>query len=68
VLSWKIARYGSSLVRHYPCYLQSSQRTKANEQTIESLVPRVKTLAQSLCASIPEGDVKEEGRRRRLQR
>jgi len=43
------------------------QRTKANRQAIESLAPKVKTLAERLCESVPEGDVKEGERRKRLE-
>ena len=48
--------------------LQVPQRTKANTQEIEFLAPRVKALAESLCASVSEGDVKEGSRRRVLKR
>ena len=41
---------------------------KGNEQTIESLAPRVKTLAESLCAPVSEDDVKEQERRVNLER
>jgi len=34
---------------------------------IESLAPRVKALAERLCEPIPEGDIEEEGRRKRLE-
>ena len=44
-----------------------SQRTKANKQAIESLVPRVETLARQLHGSIPEGDVSEVERRKKLE-
>ena len=47
--------------------LQVSQRTKANNQAIESPTPRVKALAESLCEAISEGDVKERERRKRLE-
>ena len=44
------------------------QRTRANRQAIESLALRVKTLSASLCASSPEGNLKEQKRRERLER
>ena len=47
--------------------LQVPQRTKTNKQAIESLAPRVKVLAERLCKSVPEGDVKEQERRERLE-
>jgi len=40
----------------------------ACRQTIESLIPRVEGLAQSLGVPIPEGEVKEEERRKILER
>jgi len=43
------------------------QRTKANRQAIESLAPRVKELAERLCKPVPEGDIKEGERRKRLE-
>jgi len=43
------------------------QRTKANKQVIESLVPRVEELAERLCEPIPKGDIKEGERRERLK-
>ena len=43
------------------------QRTKANKEAIESLAPRVKSLAELLCKPVPEGDVKEGERRKRLE-
>ena len=51
-------------------YVQRSQvpqRTKANGQAIESLAPRVKALAGQLRGPIPEGDVKEQERREKLE-
>jgi hypothetical protein len=35
----------------------------ACRQTIESLIPRVEGLAQSLSRPVPEGEVEEKGRR-----
>ena len=52
------------------CYPQRSpvpQRTKANKQAIESLAPRVKALAELLCKPVPEGDIEERERRKRLE-
>ena len=56
----------------FPCnvYLQCSQtpqQTKANKQAIESLVPRVRALAESLCKPISEGDARERERRQKLE-
>ena len=56
----------SAPIRHQR-YLQIYQRTKANTQTIESLAPRVKVLAELLCGPAPEGDVHEEARRKGLE-
>ena len=47
--------------------LTMSQRTKANKETIESLAPRVKKLAEVLLAPIVEGDTKEQDRRKKLE-
>jgi len=47
--------------------LTVSQQTKANKQAIESLAPRVKALAESLCAPVSEGDIKEGLRRKTLK-
>jgi len=48
---------------------QLSQRTKANKQMIESLVPRIKVLVDLLCEAVSEAedDVKERERRKRLE-
>ena len=51
-----------------PRCLQLSQQTIACRQTIESLIPRVEGLAESLSTPVPEGEVKEEGRRTILKR
>ena len=48
--------------------LTRPQRTKANQQVIESLAPRVKELAELLCEPVSEGDVKERERRVKLER
>ena len=44
------------------------QQIEANKQAIRSLAPRVKTLAELLCAPISEGDVEERERTTRLER
>lgn len=49
-------------------YLLSLQHTEVNEQAIESLAPRVKTLSESLREPIPPGDVSEKERARKLER
>ena len=48
--------------------LQVSQRTRGNEQAIESLAPRVEALSELLCGPVSEGDVKERERRKKLER
>ena len=50
-----------------PQCLQLFQRSQGNKQTIESVAPRVKSLAESLCAPVFEGDAKEKIRRRILE-
>ena len=50
-----------------PRCLGSPQRTQGNKQAIESLASRVKSLAESLCAPVSEGDAREELRRKRLK-
>ena len=65
-LFWKIARYDSPPT-HCPRHLLVFQRTKANQQAIESLAPRVKALSSSLCTSVLEGDAKERERRKKLE-
>lgn len=52
---------------YYSRGLRVFQRTKANEQAIESLAPRVKTLFASLCKSASEDDFKERERREKLE-
>ena len=47
--------------------LTRPKRTEANKQAIETLAPRVQELAEQLCEPILEGDVKELGRRTRLE-
>ena len=46
--------------------LESSQRAQENEQAIEALAPRVKSLAELLRMSVSDGDTGEEFRRERL--
>lgn len=41
---------------------------KENKETIESLAPRVRTLAESLCTPVFEGNTKEQYRRKKLER
>ena len=52
----------------YPQRLRASQRTKANKQAIKSLAHTVKATAELLRAPVPEGDIKEESRRKILER
>ena len=56
----------------FPCnvYTRRSralQRTKENKQAIESLAPRVRALAESLCKPVSEGDASERERRQKLE-
>jgi hypothetical protein len=60
-------RFTYSIPPH-PQYSLLSQQTMACRQTIESLMPRVEWLAESLSAPAPEGEVKEEERRTILKR
>jgi hypothetical protein len=48
--------------------LTDPQRTKANDQAIESLAPRIKSLAKTLCARVSEDDTGEKSRRDELER
>ena len=48
--------------------LPDPQRMKGNEQMIESLAHRVKALADALLSPVSEGDVKEQKRRKTLER
>ena len=57
----------SSSCMYYPQRLRVFQQTKANEQAIESLAPRVKALSASFCTSVSEGDPKEQERRKKLE-
>ena len=43
------------------------QRTKANTRAIESLAPRVKALAESLCTPVAKNDTEERERRKILE-
>lgn len=40
----------------------------ANRRMIESLIPRIEELAESLCVPVPEGEDKEHERRKALKR
>ena len=51
-----------------PQLLHVPQRMKGNEQTIESLARRVNALAESLRLPVSEDDVKEQERRKTLER
>ena len=51
----------------YPQSLQVPQRMKANKQAVESLAPRVKKLAETLCKPASKGDVNERERRQKLE-
>ena len=51
----------------HPRCSRLSQKIVDCRKTIESLVPRVEGLAKSLCTPVPEGEVKEEGRREALK-
>ena len=53
----------TSYVLFKPRCSQLSQRAQGNRRTIESLAPRLKSLAESLCAPVSEGDRKERLRR-----
>ena len=43
------------------------QQAMANRETVESLIPRVEGLAESLSIPAPEGEVKEIRRRQKLK-
>ena len=66
VLFLNIARYGPPPACAVP-HLRMPQQAKANTREIELLAPRVKVLAESLCARVSEGDIKEGSRRRDLE-
>ena len=40
---------------------------KGNKQAIESLAPRIRALAESLCKPVSEDDVDEQERRQKLE-
>ena len=44
-----------------------SQRAEGNKEGIESLAPRIKSLAESLCAPVSKGGAAEGSRRKRLE-
>ena len=44
-----------------------NQQTVVNRETIESLIPRVEGLAESLSAPAPRGEAKEIERREKLK-
>ena len=48
--------------------LLGDTQTAANRRALESLIPRVEMLAESLCAPVSEGDFREESRRKTLAR
>jgi hypothetical protein len=50
-----------------PRCLESLQRAQGNRQAIESLAPRVKSLAAILCGPVSEDNAAEELRRKRLE-
>ena len=54
--------------QYRPRYLWLSQQTVACRETIESLIPRVEQLAESLSTPVPEGEDDEEERRTILKR
>jgi len=56
------------ILPYHPRHSQLDQQTMVNRQTIESLIPRVEGLAESLSTPVPEGEVKERGRREVLKR
>ena len=43
------------------------QQTVANRESIQSLVPRIEGLAESLSEPAPEGEIKEIKRRQKLK-
>ena len=55
----------------FPCtltrHLQVYQNAKANTQVIESLAPRIKSLADLLGGEVCEDDITEKERRDRLE-
>ena len=68
-LCFILENYEVRLCQHTPSRcLPVPQRMEGNEQTIESLAHRVEALAESLRSPISEGDVKEQKRRKILER
>lgn len=57
----------NSQISPEPQSSEPSQRAQGNKRAIESLAPRVKSLAEFLCTPIPEGDAGEESRRGTLE-
>ena len=57
-----------TLLPHCPQRSLVFQRTKANQEAIVSLAPRVKALSTSLCRSVIEGDIEERDRREKLEK
>jgi hypothetical protein len=53
---------------HVGYIANAPQRSQANNEAIESLAPRIKALAESLCTPVSAGDVREESRRNVLER
>ena len=49
------------------CRLILDQQAMANRGSIESLIPRVEGLAESLSTPAPEGEIKEIKRRQKLK-
>lgn len=68
-----VAVYLCNILENYeaqfpePLCRESSPRAQGNKRAIESLAPRVKLLAESLCTPISEGDTREESRRMSLK-
>jgi len=58
-------RYDTPLVSTIHDAHRHPQQTRANRQEMESLAPRIEALSASLCKPVPEGNDKEEMRRRR---
>ena len=56
------------LISYRTRHLHISQKTIACRQTIESLMPRIEGLVESLSAPVPQGEIKEEKRREVLRR
>ena len=54
----------SSNRSHRPLF---NQQTKANREVINSLIPRIDGLADSLSTPAPEGEIEEINRRKELK-